>query len=75
MMIQQMERLLGKRIQRTYEPMRRGDQVYFVADTRRLADRTGWQARVSWTDGLVDLVEWLRESHPVSHDRKWMATA
>jgi CDP-paratose 2-epimerase len=42
-----------------YEDWRAGDQVYFVADTRRLNSATGWQGSIAWQDGLRDLRDWL----------------
>lgn len=40
---------------------RRGDQLYFVADTRKLQRATGWRARMGWRDGVRDLARWLQE--------------
>jgi CDP-paratose 2-epimerase len=44
------------------EGWRTGDQPYFVADTRRLQTELGWQARVSWREGLQELASWLSGS-------------
>lgn len=41
---------------------RQGDQLYFVADTRRLEHQLGWRATISWREGLRDLARWLKES-------------
>lgn len=41
---------------------RQGDQLYFVADTRRLENQLGWRATITWREGLRDLASWLRES-------------
>ena len=41
------------------EDWRTGDQLYFVADTRRLAQAVGWQPRIGWRNGLRDLADWL----------------
>lgn len=38
---------------------RTGDQLYFVADTRRLEAALGWRARTDWRAGLADLARWL----------------
>jgi CDP-paratose 2-epimerase len=40
---------------------RTGDQLYFVADTRRIAADLGWRQSVGWRDGLRDLAAWLRD--------------
>ncbi len=42
-----------------HRPWRTGDQLYFVADTRRLARATGWAPRVGWRQGVADLADWL----------------
>jgi CDP-paratose 2-epimerase len=39
---------------------RAGDQLYFVADTRRLQAATGWRPTIGWRDGIADLADWLR---------------
>ncbi|HEX6957355.1 MAG TPA: NAD-dependent epimerase/dehydratase family protein [Ferrovibrio sp.] len=38
---------------------RTGDQLYFVADTRRLQQRLRWQARMGWRQGIRDLAAWV----------------
>lgn len=38
---------------------RKGDQLYFVADTREIERRLGWKAEIGWREGLRDLAEWL----------------
>jgi pyruvate/2-oxoglutarate dehydrogenase complex dihydrolipoamide acyltransferase (E2) component len=43
-----------------FEPWRQGDQLYFVADTGRLQQATGWRAETGWRDGLWHLAGWLR---------------
>jgi CDP-paratose 2-epimerase len=39
--------------------VRTGDQRYFVADTARLKEATGWQAKVDWRGGIEKLGTWL----------------
>jgi CDP-paratose 2-epimerase len=41
------------------EGWRTGDQLYFVADTRRLTEAVLWRAKVGWRDGLRDLARWV----------------
>jgi CDP-paratose 2-epimerase len=38
---------------------RTGDQLYFVADTRKLQRAIGWSPRTGWRDGVADLAHWL----------------
>ncbi|WP_051329085.1 NAD-dependent epimerase/dehydratase family protein [Geminicoccus roseus] len=42
------------------EAWRTGDQLYFVADTRRLTEAVQWRARIGWRDGLRDLAAWVQ---------------
>lgn len=58
--LDEVERRLDRPLDRSFEPPRAGDQLYFVADTRRLANATGWRAEIPWTDGIADLLAWLR---------------
>ena len=48
------------------EDWRTGDQLYFVADTRRLSQAVGWNARIGWREGLRDLAGWLSSEHGFS---------
>jgi CDP-paratose 2-epimerase len=51
--------LIGRPLQISYARQRAGDQVFFVADSARLAGQAGWQPTIAWRDGLRDLAEWL----------------
>jgi CDP-paratose 2-epimerase len=48
------------------EDWRPGDQRYYVSDTRRLQDVTGWQPRTGVDEGLGQLYAWMRERLGVS---------
>jgi CDP-paratose 2-epimerase len=55
------ERLHGSRPELIRDAWRTGDQRYYVSDTRRLMDSTGWAPRVGVDEGLARLYAWLRE--------------
>jgi CDP-paratose 2-epimerase len=59
--LREIEQLTGRPLDTGFGDWRAGDQLYFVADTRKLSDRLGWQARVRWKSGLQHLADWLRE--------------
>jgi CDP-paratose 2-epimerase len=59
--LREIEQLTGRPLDTGLGDWRAGDQLYFVADTRKLSDRLGWQARVRWKSGLQHLADWLRE--------------
>lgn len=61
MVLREMARILGRPAQIERSDWRPGDQLYFVADTRRLHEELGWQATISWREGLRDLAAWLRQ--------------
>jgi CDP-paratose 2-epimerase len=42
-------------------PWRQGDQRYYVSDTRRFQQDTGWRPRVGADEGIERLYGWLRE--------------
>jgi CDP-paratose 2-epimerase len=62
MVLGEIARLVGKPIEPEGAAWRAADQLYFVADTRRLKQATGWAPRVGWRDGLARLHAWLGAS-------------
>jgi CDP-paratose 2-epimerase len=59
--LHEIEKLTGRPLETSFSEWRAGDQYFFVADTRKLESRLGWQARVRWRAGLRHLAEWLVE--------------
>ena len=59
--------LLGRRAEVQFEDWRPGDQRYYVSDTRKFEQATGWRARVGLREGLSRLMLWLREVDAPSH--------
>ncbi|OWO94972.1 NAD-dependent dehydratase [Rhizobium esperanzae] len=57
--LREIEELAGRPVETSFGPWRAGDQLYFVADTTRLEQETGWQAGIGWRHGLRHLAEWL----------------
>ncbi|PDS99495.1 NAD-dependent dehydratase [Rhizobium sp. S9] len=57
--LREIEVLAGRPVETSFGPWRAGDQLYFVADTTRLEQETGWQAGIGWRHGLRHLAEWL----------------
>jgi CDP-paratose 2-epimerase len=50
---------LGAPPQVAFGPWRVGDQRYYVSDTRRFSDATGWEPKVSPQHGIEQLHDWL----------------
>lgn len=59
--LDEIEAAIGRAVDTEYGDWRAGDQFYFVADTRKLERRLGWQARVGWNGGIRRLAQWLVE--------------
>ena len=45
-----------------FETCRTGDQRYYVSDTARFREATGWEPRISAREGIARLYEWLLDS-------------
>jgi CDP-paratose 2-epimerase len=66
MVLGEIERLVGRKIDIGYGDWRAGDQLYFVADTGRLEAELGWSPRMGWRDGIVDLCDWLAPQYALA---------
>jgi len=53
--------MLGDELRLDHGDWRQGDQLYFVADTRKLGHAVGWRPRVGWREGVRDLTRWLAD--------------
>ena len=59
--LREIEALTGSYLDIGHGEWRAGDQLYFVADTRRLRKDIGWLPRMGWRAGIRDLHDWLVE--------------
>jgi CDP-paratose 2-epimerase len=76
MLLREIERLAGRRVVLQSDAPRIGDQLYFVADTRKLRHAIGWSPQIGWRDGVADLANWLRDhSFDVDRGRQRVVTA
>lgn len=66
-LLTQIEQVLGRPIDRVYEPARRFDVPASVLDIRRAAAEWGWQPAVDIGTGLVRTLAWLESSANASH--------
>jgi CDP-paratose 2-epimerase len=60
--LREIEQIMGRKLSVDHSEWRSGDQVYFVADTRRLQRTLGWRSTIAWREGLRDLHDWLAET-------------
>lgn len=58
--------LLGERPAYTIEPWRPADQRYYVSDTSKFQELSGWAPRVGVRDGVMRLAAWLLDSAQAS---------
>jgi CDP-paratose 2-epimerase len=65
-LLEQVTALTDRAPRLTYDEWRVGDQRYYVSDTARFTEATGWRPRVGVREGLARLSAWLREAGPVS---------
>jgi CDP-paratose 2-epimerase len=68
-LVDMMKERLGAQVDLQFGSWRRGDQRYYVTDTRRFQAATGWRPRVSPQSGLERLQEWLDHLPPVTRER------
>lgn len=65
--IHQIEGLQGKSIQIRFEDWRTADQRYYVSDTARFTQVTGWRARVPVQEGVGRLYDWLTGNQSIPY--------
>jgi CDP-paratose 2-epimerase len=49
-----------------HEDWRAADQRYYVSDTRKFGEATGWSPRIGVEQGVRALYDWLRTTRPVT---------
>ena len=58
-LVETISQLEQRPIPLTYDAWREADQRYYVSDTRKFREATGWSPRVSVADGVRALRDWL----------------
>jgi CDP-paratose 2-epimerase len=54
--------LRGQQPEVRFEAWRPADQQYYVSDTRKFCDATGWAPRIGVHEGVTRLCEWLQQT-------------
>ncbi len=63
------EQLQGAPVVHSFDEWRRGDQRYYVSNTRKLEQAVGWRPQVSVQEGLARLYNWLLTIHSPVHSQ------
>jgi CDP-paratose 2-epimerase len=71
-LIAYMHKLDHLKIHVIYDTWRTGDQKYYVSDTRKFRERTGWLPKVSYQEGIANIFSWL-SAYEYSQNQKTMA--
>ncbi|MGB9004409.1 MAG: NAD-dependent epimerase/dehydratase family protein [Candidatus Aminicenantales bacterium] len=66
--IRVIEDLTGVRSQVLFEPERRGDLRYFVADSSRFTKATGWKPLIRPRQGIEKLLDWVKANRRLFAD-------
>ncbi|HLN22145.1 MAG TPA: SDR family NAD(P)-dependent oxidoreductase [Bacteroidales bacterium] len=62
-LIAMLENLLGRTIRKRFDEWRKGDQKYYISDTSKFAGATGWKPRITVSEGIRILFDWLNNFH------------
>jgi|SRR4051794_3036165 CDP-paratose 2-epimerase len=65
-----MKEQLGLQVPTQFGAWRKGDQRYYVSDTRRFETATGWRPQVTAVERVKKLCVWLDESMPPVRGRQ-----
>lgn len=57
-----LEKLIGSQVSVTYQDWRPGDQPVYVSDIRKAERELGWSPRVSVSQGIKQLFEWIKDN-------------
>lgn len=60
-----MKEKTGKEMDITFEEWRTGDQQYYVSNTSKFKEATGWSPKYSVTEGVEGLMNWLCETRNI----------
>jgi CDP-paratose 2-epimerase len=58
-LLDHIEDLLGRPVERSFGPWRAGDQRYYVSDTTLIRRELGLPRAMDWRSGVADLTDWL----------------
>ena len=61
-LLDRIEALHGERPPLDFQEWRTGDQRYYVSDTRRFQEETGWAPKVGVEEGVAHLYRWLSQA-------------
>lgn len=60
----------GREVPISFEEWRRGDQSYYVSNTSKFSEATGWKPKYSVEQGIKVLTDWLCNNRNLNIDKK-----
>jgi len=58
----EIEILTGRRLRHSLEPARPGDQLFYITDSSKIREHTGWYPRLNLTQTLQQMYRWWKEN-------------
>lgn len=68
--LQKIREMANDHLQISYEDWRRGDQYYYVSDTSKFKEATGWYPKYSVSKGVNNLLDWLCENRDIKRAKR-----
>ncbi|HLN56865.1 MAG TPA: NAD-dependent epimerase/dehydratase family protein [Bacteroidales bacterium] len=69
-LLDMLENLLGRQIPRSFDEWRKGDQKYYVTDTTKFRNATGWKPLIPVKEGIRILYDWLSTFYNINAVQK-----
>lgn len=64
--IELLENLLGRPVQKRFDEWRKGDQKYYISDTSKFRNATGWKPLIPVKEGIRILYDWLNSYYNIN---------
>jgi len=68
-LIDSLEKLLGRKINYTFDDWRPGDQKVYVSNIKKVYNDFGWEPRIGSQEGVEKLLNWVKENKDIFDNR------
>lgn len=69
-LIDMLENLLGRPVKKSFDDWRKGDQKYYISDTSKFRNATGWKPLIPVKEGIRILYDWLNTFYNINSVQK-----